>query len=233
MGQTVALKSWYPYQITPPVSDGYLLLSVCTVNPRRGASGFCGLKLWTWISYHHQRVAVIGYICSQVVVIVVMDLVQSTAMSAVLRSQVLEVQSILMDHILSRRRFAVSAGVGVISIPIWNPMAFQSIVLEIQCPALPAPIVARFSPQGRAGNPNCHVSLFLIFYGMGNSVFELDDPFSISQVEPGLGHKNLPFEMEFFTLRLCSRFSSIPQSHSRDNDAWLVSFNTDLFYVLF
>ena len=76
--------------------------------------------------------------------------------SAVLRSQVLEVQSILMDHILSRRRFAVSAGVGVISIPIWNPMAFQSIVLEIQCPALPAPIVARFSPQGRAGNPNRH-----------------------------------------------------------------------------
>ena len=30
MGHTVALKSLYPYQITPPVSEGYLLLSVCT-----------------------------------------------------------------------------------------------------------------------------------------------------------------------------------------------------------
>ena len=113
------------------------------VNPRRGASGFCGLKLWTWSSYHHQRVAVNGHICSQVVDIVVMDLVQKTAMCAVLRSQGLEVQSILMDHILCRRRFAVPAGVEVISIPIWNSFAFQSVVQEIQCPALPAPLVTR------------------------------------------------------------------------------------------
>ena len=102
------------------------------VNPRRGASGFCGLKLWTWSSYHHQRVAVNGHICSQVVDIVVMDLVQKTAMCAVLRSQGVEVQSILMDHILCRRRFAVPAAVEVISIPIWNSFAFQS-----------APLVAR------------------------------------------------------------------------------------------
>ena len=55
-------------------------------------------------------------------------------------------------------------------------MAFQSIVLEIQClcPALPVPIVARFSPQGRAGNPNCLVSLlFLASDGMRTSLFEL------------------------------------------------------------
>ena len=88
------------------------------------------MSLYTWSPYHHQRVAVNGHMCSQVGVIAVMDLVQNTAMSAVLRSQVLEVQSILMDHILSRRRFAVSAGVGVISILIWNPMAFQSIVVS-------------------------------------------------------------------------------------------------------
>ena len=69
------------------------------------------------------------------------------------------------DHILCRRRFAVPAGVEVISIPIWNSFAFQSVVQEFQWPALPAPIVARFSPQGRAGKPNNHVSLFLIFYG--------------------------------------------------------------------
>ena len=72
-----------------------------------------------------------GHICSQVVDIVVMDLVQKTAMCAVLRSQGLEVQSILMDHILCRRRFAVPAGVKVISIPIWNSFAFQSVVQEI------------------------------------------------------------------------------------------------------
>ena len=36
-----------------------------------------------------------GHICSQVVNIVVMDLVQKTAMCAVLRDQGLEVQSIL------------------------------------------------------------------------------------------------------------------------------------------
>ena len=71
----------------------YLFLQV---NPRRVASGFCGLKLWTWSSYHHQRVAVNGHICSQVVNIVVMDLVQKTAMCAVLRNQGLEVQSILI-----------------------------------------------------------------------------------------------------------------------------------------
>ena len=108
----------------------------------RGASGFCGLKLWTRSSYHHQRVAVNGHICSQVVDIVVMDLVQKTAICAVLRSQGLKVQSILMDHI-RRRRFAVPAGVEVISIPIWNSFAYQSVVQEIQCPALPAPLVAR------------------------------------------------------------------------------------------
>ena len=56
--------------------------------------------------------------------IVVMDLVQKTAMCAVLRSQGLEVQSIL-DHILCRRRFAVPAGVDVFSFPIWNPIVFQ------------------------------------------------------------------------------------------------------------
>ena len=122
-------------RITPPVSDG--------VNPRRGASGFCGLRLWTWSSYHHQRVAVNGHICSQVVDIVAMDLVQKTAMCAVLRSQGLEVQSILMDHILCRKRFAVPAGVEVISIPIWNSFAFHSVVQETQWPALPAPLVTR------------------------------------------------------------------------------------------
>ena len=97
------------------------------VNPRRGASVFYGLESvpspegygeWTHVQSSGESL-----------------LVQNTALSAVLRSQVLEVQSILMDHILSRRRLAVSAGVRVISILIWNPMAFQSIVLEIQCPA--------------------------------------------------------------------------------------------------
>ena len=128
MGHTVALKS---------LTVIFCCLFV-QVNPRRGASGFCGLKLWTWSSYHHQRVAVNGHICSQVVDIVVMDLVQKTAMCAVLRSQGLEVQSILMDHILCRRRFAVPAGVEVISIPIWNSFAFQSVVQEIP-PFLPFP----------------------------------------------------------------------------------------------
>ena len=66
-----------------------------------------------------------GHIFSQVVDIVVMDLVQNTAMCAVLRSQGLEVQSILMDHILCRRRFAVPAGVEVISFPIWNSFCFS------------------------------------------------------------------------------------------------------------
>ena len=94
-----------------------------------------------------------GHICSQVVDIVVMDLVQKTAMCAVLRSQGLEVQSILMDHILCRRRFAVPAGVEVISIPIWNSFAFQSVVQEI-LPFPPRP--SHDSPRnGRAGNPNC------------------------------------------------------------------------------
>ena len=130
-------------QIFVTVSGSRHLVCLYGVNPRRGASGFCGLKLWTWSSYHHQRVAVNGHICSQVVDIVVMDLVQKTAMCAVLRSQGLEVQSILMDHILCRRRFAVPAGVEVISIPIWNSFAFQSVVQEIQCPALPAPLVTR------------------------------------------------------------------------------------------
>ena len=132
------------------------LTVIFRVNPRRGASGFCGLKLWTWSPYHHQRVAVNGHICSQVVDIVVMDLVQNTAMCAVLRNQGLEVQSILMDHILCRRRFAVPAGVDVISIPTWNSFAFQSVVQEFQCPAQPAQTVEwGGSPQGRAGNPNC------------------------------------------------------------------------------
>ena len=143
-------------RITPPVSDG--------VNPRRGASGFCGLKLWTWSLYHHQRVAVNGHICSQVVDIVAMDLVQKTAMCAVLRSQGLEVQSILMDHILCRKRFAVPAGVEVISIPIWNSIAFHSVVQEIQClcTALPVPIVARFSPQGGLATPTAFSSCSLL-----------------------------------------------------------------------
>ena len=48
-----------------------------------------------------------------------------------------------LDHILCRRRFAVPAGVEVISIPIWTSFAFQSVVQEIQCPALPGPLVAR------------------------------------------------------------------------------------------
>ena len=121
------------------------------VNPRRGASGFCGLKLWTWSPYHHQRVAVNRHICSQVVDVVVIYLVQNTAMSAVLRNHGLEVQSILMDNILCRRRFAVSAGVVVVSIPIWGSMAFQGYSVS-----LPAR-----SPHGGAGNPNCHVSLLL------------------------------------------------------------------------
>ena len=102
----------------------------------------CGLKLWTWSPYHHQRVAVNGHICSQVVDIVVMDLVQNTAMCAVLKNQGLEVQSILMDHILCRRRFAVSAGIEVIRSPFRIP--FQSIVQEIQCPVHPVQDVAQF-----------------------------------------------------------------------------------------
>ena len=73
-----------------------------------------------------------GHICSLVVDIVVMDLVQKTAMCAVLRNQELGVQSILMDQILCRRRFAVPAGVEVISVPIWDSFAFQSVVQEIQ-----------------------------------------------------------------------------------------------------
>ena len=157
-GHTVALKSLYPYQITPPcVLTVIFCCLFVRVNPRRGASVFYRLKFWTWSPYHHQRVAVNGHTCSQGGVPSSRWIwFRRRALSAVLRSQVLEVQSILIDHILSRRRLAVSAGVGVISIPIWNPMAFQSIVLEIQCPALPAPLVPRFSPQGRAGNPNCH-----------------------------------------------------------------------------
>ena len=132
------------------------------VNPRRGASGFCGLRPWTWNSYHHQRVAVNGHICSHGVDIVVMDLVQKTAMCAVLRSQGLEVQSILMDHILCRRSFAVPAGVDVFSFPIWNPIVFQSIVQEIPpFPPFP-PRPSHDSPRkGRAGNPNCLFFLFL------------------------------------------------------------------------
>ena len=97
-----------------------------------------------------------GHICSQVVDLVVMDLVQKTAMCAVWRSQGLQVQSILMDHILCRRRFAVPAGVEVISIPIWNSFAFQSVVQEIPpFPPFP-PRPSHDSPhKGRAGNPNC------------------------------------------------------------------------------
>ena len=201
------------------------------VNPRRGASGYCGLKFWTWSSYHHQRVAVNGHICSQVVVIVVMDLVQNTAMSAVLRSQVLEVQSILMDHTLCRRRFAVSAGVEVISIPIWNPMAFQSIVLEIQCPALPTPTVARFSPQGRAGNPNCHVSHFSSFS------MEWETQCSSSTIHSPFRKSSLVSDIKIYPWRWsslhCGFTADYLQCHSRENDLCSVSFNTDLFYVLF
>ena len=43
------------------------------------------------------------------------------------------------DHILCRRRFAVPAGVDVISFPIWNPMAFQSIVLRFSVYVPPFP----------------------------------------------------------------------------------------------
>ena len=111
-----------------------LLTVFFRVNPRRGVSGFCGLKLWTWSPHHHQRVAVNGHICSQVLDIVVMDLVQNTAMCAVLRSQGLEVQSILMDHILCRRRFAVPASVEVVSIPIWNSFA---LCRKISVPPFP------------------------------------------------------------------------------------------------
>ena len=64
----------------------------------------------------------------------------------------------MTDHILCRRRFAVPAGVEVISIPIWNSFAFQSVVQEIQCPALPAPTVARFSLQGgRLATPTAYL----------------------------------------------------------------------------
>ena len=108
-------------------------LSICIrIAHPRGASGFFGgLKLWMRSPYHHQRVAVNRHVDSQVVDPFVMDLVQKTGMCAVLRRQGLEVQSILMDHILCRRRFAVPAGVEVISIPIWNSFAFQSVVQEI------------------------------------------------------------------------------------------------------
>ena len=140
MGHTVALKSVSGSR-HPCLTVIFCCLFV-QVNPRRGASGFCGLKLWTWSSYHHQRVAVNGHICSQVVDIVVMDLVQKTAMCAVLRSQGLEVQSILMDHILCRRRFAVPAGVEV-----------QPVVQEI--PPFPPPPSHDSPRKGRAGNPNC------------------------------------------------------------------------------
>ena len=100
-----------------------------------------------------------------------------------------------MDLIFCRRRFDVSAGVGVVSIPIWNSFAFQSVVQEIQCPALTAAKVARFSPQGGAGNPNCHV---FNFERVSNFV------------ESGLEPESFPVEMELFALRLCRRLSSMP-----------------------
>ena len=105
------------------------------------------------------------------------------------------------DHILCRKRFPVPAGVEVISFPIWNPMAFQSIVLRFSVYVPPFPSDRRTILPAREGwQTQLPCSLFFIFYGLGISVFELDYPFSISQVEPGLGYKNLPFEMELFTL---------------------------------
>ena len=125
----MAIRLFDPHPIAPQASEGYLL----QVNPRRGASGFFGgLKLWMRNPYHHQRVAVNRHVDSQVVDPVVMDLVQKTAMCAVLRSQGLEVQSILMDHILCRRRFAVPTGVEVISIH-WPRLRFFGGVHQCVC----------------------------------------------------------------------------------------------------
>ena len=134
------------------------------VNPRRGASGLCGLRLWTWSLYHHQRVAVNGHICSQVVDIVVMDLVQKTAMCAVLRDQGLEVQSIRFTS--SVAAFAVPASVEVISFPIWNPMAFQSIVLGFSVYVPPFPSrSSRDSPRKGGWQPQLPFLLVPCFRG--------------------------------------------------------------------
>ena len=81
-----------------------------------------------------------------------------------------------MDHI--------PAGVGVISIPIWNPLAFQSIVLEIQCPALPAPIVAKgglatptamrwYSSGFQEGSRSAEGLLSPAVYGVGSEPWRL------------------------------------------------------------
>ena len=90
------------------------------------------------------------------------------------------------DHILCRRRFAVPAGVDVFSFPIWNPIVFQSIVQRFSV------YVSRPSrPDRRGWKPQQPCITLPHFLRKGNSVFELDYPFSISQVEPGLGHKKI------------------------------------------
>ena len=140
-----------PCSLHPCLTDIFCCLFV-QVNPRRGASGFCGLKLWTWSSYHHQRVAVNGHICSQVVDIVVMDLVQKTAMCAVLRSQGVEVQSILMDHILSRKRFAVPAGAKQSAFPFEIPLPFIQLSRSFSGPPFP-PRSSHDSPRKGGWQP--------------------------------------------------------------------------------
>ena len=85
---------------------------------------------------------------------------------SVLRSQGLEVQSILMDHILCRRRFAVPAGVDVFSFPIWNPIVFQSIVQRFSVYVPPFPSrSSHVSPRKGGWQPQLPFLLVPCFRG--------------------------------------------------------------------
>ena len=65
------------------------------------------------------------------------------------------------DHILCRRRFAVPAGVDVVSFPIWNPMTFQSIVLRfsVYVPPFPSRSSHDSSRKGGLANPTTMFSV--------------------------------------------------------------------------
>ena len=182
------------------------------------------------------------------------------------------------------RRFDVSAGVGVVSIPIWGSMAFQSVVQENQCPTQTRPGHRTFLPARRGWQPQppiffqigtvdprgwrqthpirllipatcaCSFALLLptvtppkqvcllpphpvrrfyrgwplsnivavllsilIIYGMGNSVFELYNPFSISQSSLVSDLKVSPSKWSCLHCGFAADYLQCRQCHTREN----------------
>ena len=90
------------------------------------------------------------------------------------------------DHILCRRRFAVPAGVEVISFPIWNPMAFQSIVLRfsVYVPPFPSRSSHDSPRKGGLANPTTmyHSSSFSMEWESQCSSSTIHSPFRKSSL---------------------------------------------------